>query len=475
MADLLHETNEISLPHSLSHHADTARDWLQRAGHLLDTHYIEEAQLALRRADALATDDASLYRALTIGYQVAGLPDEAACAEMAALAYEQHSALMLYNLATSYLMTQRPMPAERWYRAALRLAPEMIAAHQNLASIMERDGRREEAAYHRDKAYRQQSIFIDSSENAKRTVLILCASATGNVPFDFLFPSAATNRIKWVMDYACEEQIAHLPAYDIVFNAIGDQDVTGRSSNMVERFLSQCRKPVLNPPQRIVRTARDGIPALLADIDRVVVPDMIRLHHSVDVMPLASKFPGKDIAFPVLVRPAGSHGGDGLRLFDTKLALDAVDFPAGEYYACHYYDYRSTDGYYRKYRVIFIDRQPYPYHLAISENWLVHYVSADMLAHQWKRDEELRYLSAPDMVLGQAVMQALQEIGKRLDLDFCGIDFSVLPDGQLLVFEANATMLVHPEDYHPVLHYKNVHVQDILGAFDRRVENLIVN
>jgi glutathione synthase/RimK-type ligase-like ATP-grasp enzyme len=56
-------------------------------------------------------------------------------------------------------------------------------------------------------------------------------------------------------------------------------------------------------------------------------------------------------------------------------------------------------------------------------------------------------------------------IGERLDLDYAGLDFSVLPDGRLLVFEANATMLAHPEPDDGELAYKNAAVARIVEAF----------
>ena len=63
-------------------------------------------------------------------------------------------------------------------------------------------------------------------------------------------------------------------------------------------------------------------------------------------------------------------------------------------------------------------------------------------------------------------MQALRSMGRRLELDFFGVDCSILPDGRLLVFEANATMLVHLEEFHAELQFKNPYVQKILDAFD---------
>ena len=63
-------------------------------------------------------------------------------------------------------------------------------------------------------------------------------------------------------------------------------------------------------------------------------------------------------------------------------------------------------------------------------------------------------------------MTAIAAVGRRLDLDFGGVDFSILPDGRVLVFEANATMLVHPEDAGGALAFKNEYVGRIVAAFD---------
>src|ERR1700744_80618 len=117
--------------------------------------------------------------------------------------------------------------------------------------------------------------------------------------------------------------------------------------------------------------------------------------------------------------------------------------------------------------MIYVDREHFPYHLAISKHWLVHYFSADMLEAPWKRDEERRFLEDPQTALGTEAFEAIRAIGRRLDLDYGGIDFSLLPDGRVLVFEANATMLVHPEPEGGELAHKNVQVRAIVEAFER--------
>jgi hypothetical protein len=135
-------------------------------------------------------------------------------------------------------------------------------------------------------------------------------------------------------------------------------------------------------------------------------------------------------------------------------------------YVSRFIDFRSSDNWFRKYRIIFVDRKPYPYHLAISPNWMVHYYTAEMESHPWKPKEEKEFLQNPDAVLGTAGMQAIRSIGARMDLDYAGIDFSIMPDGRILVFEANPTMLIHTEDLYGPLDHKNAYVFRIAAKFE---------
>jgi hypothetical protein len=119
--------------------------------------------------------------------------------------------------------------------------------------------------------------------------------------------------------------------------------------------------------------------------------------------------------------------------------------------------------------MIFVDREPYPYHLAIGARWLLHYKSADMLASASNRAEEAAFLAGPEKIIGTAAMMALRAIGAQLNLDYARIDFSLLPDGRLLVFEANPTMLVHPED-DPIFLYKDEPISAIINAVNAMIE-----
>ncbi|HEY8086127.1 MAG TPA: tetratricopeptide repeat protein [Methylophilaceae bacterium] len=369
----------------------------------------------------------------------------------------------LYNLGVMYGLTKQPALAKQWYRKALEVDPELVSAHVNLSGMLADDW--EEAQKHRDLAYRKQCLFITRSPNAVRSVLVLQNANNGNTPSSLLLPTKANDLIEcnhlieWVIEYATLDQYLQLPHYDLIFNAIGNPDMTEPSAQPMADFLKHCTKPVLNSPEAVARTPRHLMSQLFDGMPGLVIPTVWRVEQD------GEWFLNPDFQFPALARPLASHGGEGVFLVQNadELAKVPVD-RSGSIYLCAYYDYRSADGYFRKYRIIFVDRKPYPYHMAISEDWMVHYETADMTA-SWKLLEEERFLQNPVSVLGAQGMALIEAIGQRLDLDYGGVDFSILPDGSLLLFEANATMLIHPEEDNDALKFKNPYVQKIFDAF----------
>jgi hypothetical protein len=91
---------------------------------------------------------------------------------------------------------------------------------------------------------------------------------------------------------------------------------------------------------------------------------------------------------------------------------------------------------------MFVGGEPFPYHLAIDNGWMIHYRSAPMDEHAWMRDEERRFLRMPEKALGVS-SATLRALAAAVGLDYFGIDCTVLADGTLFVFEADAAMLVH--------------------------------
>lgn len=478
----------FGLPSSLARHPGP---WLNQARQLAEADRLAEAMMAVERALAL---DARVLAAKSLRKV---LVDRIAAAEPALMKLELAAAVHFdqatphIELAFAYSERDRLHDAERQFRRALTLAPDLGEAQgglaalylraalpdkareaalaaialdpaqplacQTLSTLCEREGDSDGAARWLDRAYEARALFHEPAPDSRCDVLVLATRSQGNIPYRFLMPPTLYTRHVWYMEHARDDQV--LPRYDVVFNSIGDPDLTAPSADAVARFLKRNDRPLINRPEPVQQTFRDKIPDLLGDIKGVYAPRAIRT--------TADDLHDTGIDLPVLVRPLASHGGVGLYRAETpaELANIAAKLAGREVYVTQYVDYRRADGQFRKGRMIFIDRQPLPYHWAISQHWMVHYVSSDMAEGGWRRAEEERYLYDTEAFLGETAMTAIADIGRRLDLDYCGLDFSLLPDGRVLVFEANATMLVHPEDADSALAYRNPAIARITDAF----------
>jgi hypothetical protein len=130
----------------------------------------------------------------------------------------------------------------------------------------------------------------------------------------------------------------------------------------------------------------------------------------------------------------------------AELATSVNDLPGNEVLAIEYLDAHGADGRVRKYRVMMVDQELYPLHLAISNNWKIHYFSADMADCKEHREEDARFLNDMSGVLGAQAMATLEHLQQALGLDYAGVDFGLDQQGNVLLFEANATMIVQEPD-----------------------------
>jgi hypothetical protein len=345
--------------------------------------------------------------------------------------------------------------------AALAIDPKSLTALLVCTQAQEVLGRVAKTV--RDEKRSAQIFLAEPSDKPSApAVLILSSTGKGNVPDQHLLPRAKYSRIFWFPE-SLPERDDELPPYDIVFNAVGDLDAAPQAHALAAQFAKISRRPLLNLPDRVGRTSRTGVAELLQGCEGAVIPKVRKITRPASGW---TQDACAGLSYPLIVRPTGGHGGEGVVLIERPEQFLSLVPDAPVIYATEFFDYRSPDSWYRKYRAIFIDRKPYPYHLAIGPNWLVHHWTTGMEQDAARREEELRFLTNPKAVLGDSVWATLEDIGATLDLDFAGIDFSVPQDGRLLLFEANPTMLVHPED-DPLFTYKNAAVQNILDAFDR--------
>ena len=172
-----------------------------------------------------------------------------------------------------------------------------------------------------------------------------------------------------------------------------------------------------------------------------------------------------DVSFPLIVRVAGTHGGEEMERVagPAEMELFVSSRNESEFYLSGFVDYRSADGYFRKYRFIFVGDDILPYHLAIDSQWKVHHASTDMANHRWMQEEEKAFLERPEIAFSASAFEALRAIRTKLALDYFGIDCAVDRNGSVVVFEVNASMLVHLRN--EGFPYKDPAVRRIKAAF----------
>jgi hypothetical protein len=78
--------------------------------------------------------------------------------------------------------------------------------------------------------------------------------------------------VNWQIESGRDDLTDDLPDYDLVFNAMGDPDQIGDALLPQTRFIENCAKPLLNHPDKVARTARHQLPALLDGMANIVVP-----------------------------------------------------------------------------------------------------------------------------------------------------------------------------------------------------------
>jgi len=253
-----------------------------------------------------------------------------------------------------------------------------------------------------------------------------------------------------------------LPPHALVMNAIGDADLCGSALDAADEVLKRSSAPVVNNPALVRATGRAANAERLADVPGVTAPLVVAVPRAA----LANPDAVRRIGFPLLLRAPGFHTG---RYFlrvesEAELGRAAAQLPGDELLAIQYLDARGGDGMTRKYRVMIVEGVLYPLHLAIAPAWKVHYFTADMAANVAHREEERKFLDDMPRVLGPRAMAALDGVGAMLGLDYAGVDFGLAPDGSVLLFEANATMVVNPPEPDSLWDYRRAAVARVQGA-----------
>ena len=385
---------------------------------------------------------------------------DAADAFPATVALRQNLAQMLYESGDANAAIAE-------HRIVLRSNDRNVASHLALYELLQIAGDRVMALAHQRLALEEQRVYSSIAPEERRVVLFVMAPGDwqANIPVDFLIDARTTTVHKL---YLIDESYLRrdvIPRYDVIWNAIAESADNHRYLELAERLMGERDRPALNAPQRVLATARLRLAdTLRATGARVAAISEMR---AADLQSGALPYP-----FPVIARPAGSHAGHGLARLDS--AADCAPYvqehEAHAYYVSPFVDYASADGYFRKYRIVFVDGVPYPVHLAISKNWMIHYYNAEMADNAWMREEEARFLADLRSAFGKTQFQTLLEIANAAGLEYFGIDATLDANGDVLVFEADPAMLVHTTDPVELYPYKHEFIPRIYRAIEVMID-----
>jgi hypothetical protein len=171
--------------------------------------------------------------------------------------------------------------------------------------------------------------------------------------------------------------------------------------------------------------------------------------------------------WPVLARPLGSHAGLDFAFIDGPAALAGylAETTGEDFFVANFIDYRGADGLFRKYRIVFIAGAPFVCHMAASEHWMVHYLNAGMADSDHKRALEAEAFAGFDTGFARRHAAALAAIDAWVGLDYHQIDCAEMPDGRLLLFEADTAAIIHTMDSPDLFPYKPPQMRRVMAAF----------
>jgi hypothetical protein len=309
-------------------------------------------------------------------------------------------------------------------------------------------------------------------EKPRLRVLALAAAIDmgGNTPIEFLLEESDIELLTlYVIDgFGLPEQ---LPDHDIAIVVASDSEECRKALAVIEEAAPRWPRPLLNRPGLIGNLDRDKLYRLLAGISGLEIPATLHATRAQLTDLVQGRIACADIAgelhFPMIVRPRGTHAGLGLAKVDDATALAAylAERQEQDFFVARFVDYASPDGLYRKYRLAIVDGKPYACHMAIADRWDIWYLNADMALSQEKRAEEAIFMLDFDHAFAARHKSALDEMSRRVGLDYFIVDCAENQNGELLVFEADNTAVVHNMDPAAVFPYKPPQMRKIFAAF----------
>jgi hypothetical protein len=303
-------------------------------------------------------------------------------------------------------------------------------------------------------------------------VLALAAAIDmgGNTPIEFLLEESGVELLTLYV-IGGTELPTPLPEHDVAIVIASDSEECRDALDIIDRAASRWPRPMLNLPRLIRNLDRDKLHRLLRGIDGIDIPATISVTRAqlsdVAQSSLVLADIEAELRLPVIVRPRGSHAGVGLAKLDDRVAIARylAERPEQEFFVSRFVDYASEDGLFRKYRIAFVDGRPYACHMAIADRWDIWYLNAGMTESAVKRLEEETFMRTFEIGFARRHQSALTGMAERIGLGYFTIDCAENKNGELLVFEADNTAVVHNMDSPEMFPYKPPQMRAIFEAF----------
>ncbi|HKX91687.1 MAG TPA: hypothetical protein VJM15_04595 [Sphingomicrobium sp.] len=267
-----------------------------------------------------------------------------------------------------------------------------------------------------------------------------------------LVPPVPHHRLHVSRNYIRQSRQADLSGYKVMLNLITEPEQNSKTLETLRKLLRGANGRVINRPEAVLRTTRDQVAKLLSGIPGLIVPKTVRLNGSKPAI-AASVLAKAGVEPPLILRQVGTHSGKIVGRFDGLDEALAALTP-GDHVATEFVDFAGADGLYRKYRAFFIGERIILRHMLASDHWNVHAKDRGrFMAEHPDTVAEERALIESDDPFPRPIRDVLEAVRERMPLDFFGMDYGVTQSGEVVLFEANATMSFFPLSPDPQFEY----------------------
>ena len=288
-------------------------------------------------------------------------------------------------------------------------------------------------------------FIIGSGDDADRVTEVggrIIVTGTSDLT-KLLLDRVPHHRLHVGRNYFRQGRQADVTGYRTIVNLVTEAEQNAKVLENLRKLLRGVPGRVINKPDAVMKSTRDQVSRMLSGIPGLIVPKAVRLDGRKAGI-AARTLEKAGIVPPIILRETGTHTGKIVGLFDAVDDAVAALGP-GEHIATQFVDFSSADGLFRKYRVYFIGDRVVLRHMIVSDVWNVHVKDRTrFMAQHPELVAEERALIESDDPFAPKTRAVLDAIRARMPLDFFGMDFAFTQGGDMVLFEANATMNFFP-------------------------------